>query len=276
MRRLTHDQALNFRPSLSADGGQLVYVSNRSGNFEVWRRDLATGVDAALTQTAMHETSATISRDGTQVAFGDGQDLYVTGVSGGTPKLLVKKHSRPYDWSLSGLVIGRDESGRAPSRLASWHPESGVRSIITDHASLITISPHLSPDGNWITFHTSDRVNRQVMVAPYDGSLIPESKWIHVTDGKALDREPRWSSDGKSVYFLSDRDGFRCVWARDLDSTKKPAGSIHPFVHLHSARLSLTHVPNSGHVSISSFGNKLILAIGELTGNIWITELRRE
>jgi hypothetical protein len=127
---------------------------------------------------------------------------------------------------------------------------------------------------NWVTEY---RLNRQVIVAPYDGSLIPESKWIHVTDGKALDREPRWSSDGNSIYFLSDRDGFRCVWTRNLDKqTKQPIGSIYPFVHLHSARLSLTHVPDSGHVSVCSLGNKLILSIGELTGNIWVTELRRE
>jgi Tol biopolymer transport system component len=57
-----------------------------------------------------------------------------------------------------------------------------------------------------------------------------------VTDGKALDREPRWSVDGNLIYVLSDRDGLRCIWARKLDpKTKQPIGSIYPVLHLHNA-----------------------------------------
>jgi len=33
-----------------------------------------------------------------------------------------------------------------------------------------------------------------------------------------------WSPDGKLVYFISTRDGFRCVWAQRLDAAGKPAG----------------------------------------------------
>jgi Tol biopolymer transport system component len=86
---------------------------------------------------------------------------------------------------------------------------------------------------------------------------------------------PRWSADGNRIYFLSDRDGFRCIWARDLDpKTKTPVGSIRPMLHLHNSRLSLLHVANTGDVGISPVGEKLIFSMGELTGNLWMTELR--
>ena len=69
MHRITHDGAINYRPSVSADGSKLAYVSNRTGNFEVWINDLLHGNEVALTHTAVQENFAAISRDGTKVAY---------------------------------------------------------------------------------------------------------------------------------------------------------------------------------------------------------------
>ena len=93
---------------------------------------------------------------------------------------------------------------------------------------------------------------------------------------RPLDREPSWGADGNRILFLSDRDGYRCVWARKLDAaTKRAQGEIYPVLHLHSPRLSLLHIPNTGHVGLNEVGEKLIFAMGELTGNLWLAELRR-
>ena len=40
--------------------------------------------------------------------------------------------------------------------------------------------------------------------------------------------------------------------------------------------LSLLHIPNTGNVSICPIGDKLIFAMGELSGNIWMTDLRQK
>jgi Tol biopolymer transport system component len=166
-----------------------------------------------------------------------------------------------------------------------WDPSTARFTKIAFHETLHTTAPHISPDGKWLTFHTAENVTsperaikgtRQVFIAPYTGRWAPPSTWTAVTDGKGLDREAAWSADGDRIYFLSDRDGFRCIWGRKLDpSTKHPAGSIYPVLHLHNARLSLLHVPNTGNVGISPVGDKLIFAMGELTGNLWMTELRQ-
>jgi Tol biopolymer transport system component len=154
------------------------------------------------------------------------------------------------------------------------------------------IAPALSLDGKWFVFHVlkegslSDvdkRTNsdawrlgtRQIFLAPNTGQLVKQSDWIPVTDGTGLDREARWSADGNRIYFLSDRDGFRCIWARNLDpKSKQPRGPPYPALHLHDARLSLSHIANTGQVGISARGENLIFSMGELTGNLWTTELR--
>jgi Tol biopolymer transport system component len=52
MHRLTNDRARNLRPSISADGSKLAYVSDRTGNFDAWVKDLVNGTDAVVAQYA--------------------------------------------------------------------------------------------------------------------------------------------------------------------------------------------------------------------------------
>ena len=79
-----------------------------------------------------------------------------------------------------------------------------------------------------------------------------------------------------SPWFLMRLVRFRCIWARKLEpKTKRPTGTIYPLLHLHNSRLSLFHVPNTGFVSVCSVAEKLIFAMGELNGNLWMTDLRQ-
>ena len=101
----TQDRAMNYRPSVSADGSKLAYISNRTGNFEVWLRDLASGKEAALTRSEKAEVFVAISRDGSQVAFWDGAGIYLASTGGGAPRLLCEKCGRPDGWTQDGKVI---------------------------------------------------------------------------------------------------------------------------------------------------------------------------
>jgi hypothetical protein len=61
-----------------------------------------------------------------------------------------------------------------------------------------------------------------------------------VTDGSSQDFKSRWSKDGNLIYFVSTRDGFRCLWAHRLDpTTKQPKGSPFEIYVSHRAQLSL-------------------------------------
>jgi gamma-glutamyltranspeptidase len=49
--------------------------------------------------------------------------------------------------------------------------------------------------------------------------------WIRVTSGAPWDREPAWSTDGKSLIFASDRDGNSRLYRVQLGATGEAAGS---------------------------------------------------
>jgi hypothetical protein len=78
------------------------------------------------------------------------------------------------------------------------------------------------------------------------------------------------------IYFISDRDGFRCLWYQRLDpATKRPVGSPAPLHHLHRARLTMMNVDN-GQQAISVARDKIVFSLGELTGNVWMAEGERQ
>jgi hypothetical protein len=49
-------------------------------------------------------------------------------------------------------------------------------------------------------------------------------------------------------------------------------GELEPAYHFHSARRSLANVANPDRVGLSVAPDKVVFALGELTGNIWMAE----
>jgi Tol biopolymer transport system component len=62
----------------------------------------------------------------------------------------------------------------------------------------------LSPDGRWLSFVYIDREGRVsgIAVAPSEGA--DPSRWTRVPGEMILDK-PRWSHDGRSLYFVGRR-----------------------------------------------------------------------
>ena len=61
--------AFDAHTSFLADGKKLVFISTRSGNPDVWMKDLVSGTETALTATPSHEEQSEITADGTRVSY---------------------------------------------------------------------------------------------------------------------------------------------------------------------------------------------------------------
>ena len=74
-------------------------------------------------------------------------------------------------------------------------------------------------EGTWLSLDVSP--DGQTIVTDIMGDLytlpIAGGKAARLTEGMAFDAQPRWSTDGKKIVFVSDRDGSDDVWVVDAD-----------------------------------------------------------
>jgi len=79
----------------------------------------------------------------------------------------------------------------------------------------------LSTDGSRLAF---TQARRDGIAALYQTDIThppsrPES-WKLVAEDRNYLGSPAWSPDGKLLYYVTQRDGFRCVWAQPIHSTE--------------------------------------------------------
>jgi eukaryotic-like serine/threonine-protein kinase len=286
-KQLTHDTAADYLPSMSADGKKLAFVSTRSGSEDIWLKDLATGKEKPLVASPAEERAARLSPDGSLVSYSsvaigaESSDIYIIPTKGGMFQNLCKECGSPWGWSPDNTVLfyNQDRGGRDAIdmiNLASGKVGNCLRSTQFD-LYLAT----LTRDSRWITFVALD--NRalpsrlEVLAAPFKLENPPkESDWIRVVSDQHWNDKPRWSPHEDRIYFVSDRDGFACLWSQPVEpETKRPVGSPLPLYHIHQIRRSILNV-GYALMDIAVAPDKLVLNMGELTGNIWMTKLKDE
>jgi Tol biopolymer transport system component len=274
--------AFDARTSVSADGRRLVFISSRLGNPDVWMKDLQSGRETALTATPSREEEAEISADGTRVVYtvweGPRGVLHQLATRGGVPERLCEDCGRPWEWSPDGSkILYLIEEGRRNANVAL-----GLLDVVTRQKTDYIVSPgysiarvRFSPDGRWISFTAVNAGGTHLVVAPYRPDSPPrEDAWIPITEHRPFNQDKtRWSPDGQMLYYVSDVDGFRCIWAQRLDRlTKRPVGDPLQVHHSHNVRRSLMNVRVPLFFELSLTSDKLFFNMGETTGNVWMAE----
>jgi Tol biopolymer transport system component len=256
--QLTRDSGNALHPSLSADGRKMVFISDRSGDQEIWIKDLKTGEDSQLTASRTQKFAPFFSPDGTKVSFSavPNWDVYLVPATGGAAEIICGRCGEMTSWSPDGrYVFGNPLEGQ----LILMEVATRRRINLVAPERRWFASGDFSRDGRWITF---EEANRGCYVAPFQGETpAPESTWVSLSSCQTV-----WSPDGNFVYGFSDRDGFNCIWAQRLaPATKRPVGPPLPIFHAHRARL----LPD-GFISVRK--ERVVFSLTERTGNIWMTE----
>lgn len=283
IERLTQDAAADYMPDLSPDGRKLAFVSFRSGNADIWMKDLASGRETALTVTPAPELLPVFSPDGSKVAYTVGNDrkkleAYAIPSGGGVAEKLCDDCGATYDWSRDGKWVIIRSRGH-PRRLRLLSPASGQSRDFLQHPGYSFYSPRLSPDNRWLaTCARSDPLQWRLFVVPFraDGPPPDERDWIAIAGDNSVTMSCRWSPDGSVLYFISGQDGSSCIWAQRLEpATKRPTGDPWPVHHAHSARLSLAIPANLFALPRDAPGARIVFPMAETTGNIWMAEWKK-
>jgi hypothetical protein len=181
-----------------------------------------------------------------------------------------------WDWStdgssiLAGLMRGtpvRRLIGMVPVAAAP-HAEAQMRVVTSDPEENL-YQARFSPDDRWISF-CSAKMNQAGVSTIY---VVPAAggAWTRITEGRTFDDKPRWSPDGRMLYFVSNRSGFFNVWGIKFDPVEgKPVGE--PF--------RVTAFDSPGQIILEDVrimelalaADRLVLPMMEVSGNIWVLE----
>ena len=274
--RLTESLNAEISPSLSGDGRKLCYVSQNPQQYSIWVRDFGSGKSTHLLSLPLGGAGPSISQGGSTVLYrqaGDkGAALFTIPSSGGIAQRLCDDCGVAWSWTRSGKIVHSGRSGF--SRTAVLDPKT------RDDRILLESGPDLyqasfSPDETMITFiQMTSLQTTEILVAPATGTgPIPKSEWIPVTDGTQWDDKPRWSPDGNLLYFTSDRDRYRCLWAQRLEPrTRRPTGAAFAVAHFHSSRRSMLNVGLTP-LELAVGPERIVFVRAEMTGNIWLAHL---
>ncbi len=95
--------------------------------------------------------------------------------------------------------------------------------------------------------------------------------WTTITEGKHWDDKPRWSPDGKIIYYLSERRGFFNVWGIHFDPVKgRTKGEPFQVTSFDNPRLMVAEVMSD--VGLSLTQNQLIVTVSQVSGSIWVLD----
>ncbi|NJP05927.1 MAG: hypothetical protein HC837_10040 [Chloroflexaceae bacterium] len=203
--------------SLLEETDQILFVSDRDGNQEIYRANADGSGLARLTDNRAADTDPIWSPDGQQIAFvsqRDGPDeLYTMNLNGLDIERLTRFEAEVAQptWSPDGTQIAFALHDDDTSVLAALDLESGTVMTISDRLQSIA-NPAWSPDGTMIAFASTDEtVDQKRDIFRIDIRSPDESaSLVNLTNHLGDDDHPAWQpvrANTARIAFHSNRDG---------------------------------------------------------------------
>ena len=179
-----------------------------------------------------------------------------------------------YDWSIdSQFVIGSTNRNSKDRYYLAMFPlsaapraETSMRIIAADPDNDLW-APRFSPDGRWICYlaHRASNPGVSVLNVVSSSGGAP----VNITDERFWSDKPRWSPDGKAIYFISNHGSmFLNVWGIRFDPQQgKTLGEPFRVTSFESPGLAIsTPIPQ---LEITFDQTHLYLPVTEISGSIW-------
>jgi hypothetical protein len=142
-------------------------------------------------------------------------DVYLHSLSGRTEALTSGDRARNPTFTTDGerlLVVTNEAQSNQLARL-TVDRRTEVLTEHTDHTQYS--SPRYSPDGRHIAVSVWQEGYQDLWLLDADGGPVRR-----LTADLAADIDPRWSADGRTLYFSSDRTGVYNIYAVDLQTER--------------------------------------------------------
>lgn len=226
--QLTTHPSYDTNPIWSPDGSKIAFASDRKGGLDIYLMSAEGGEPTRLT---------TFSGNETPVAFRDQEHIIYSSYTQPDSK------NSQFPSGLFVQLYEVDTQGGRPTRFSEWPMEN--------------IS--FSPDGSKVLYHDLKgvedkwRKHHQSSIARDIWVYEPasENKYKQLTTFRGEDRNPVWTADGNSFYYLSERNGSFNVYKQSLDSsepTQLTTFSNHPVRFLTSSKNGLLSFSYNGEL----------------------------
>lgn len=229
-----------YNPDWSPDGSKIVFESTMQGKFTIYVAQADGSSLTKLTNGEANDEQPRWSPDGRQIVFISNRDghsqLYLMNADGSNQRRLTKGDDLDYapafspkgDWV---AFMSRPEQPSVVHDIYVIRTDGTQRTRLTDQ-SANDMSPAWSPDGKKILFVRSAVIKKyyremsaeerarmkssqELFIMKKDGSGLK-----NLTNNSATERSAYWSRDGKTIYFISERDGSTQVYAMKADGSK--------------------------------------------------------
>ena len=225
-RQITHEGCCLQAPSWTRDGQEIVFVSWKNGTRRLARVAAGGGSIRFDPSVPAVGFAPRIAPDG-RLVFHDSAwvssifrvDLKEPG--SGAKRLIASSRrdgSPAYSPDGKWIVFSSDRGG---SRQLWICDSEGMAPRQLTHLEPISAwYPAYSPDGRWIAFEGRRGNDSDIYLAsPLNGAVTP------LLQGKSAEQRPRWSRDGRRLYFGSDSSGRFEIWRVDVDREGKTGGA---------------------------------------------------
>ena len=214
--QITSAAGVEDSPTWSPDGERLAFESEE-GKHDIWVTQLGGG--GAVNRTADQVRGAHHpgwSPDGSQIAFRSGTDVFVMPALGGPARKVYAPDSARFistvDWSADGTERAVAFRGPEENFIDIFSLQSQETRRIAPPRHCLDMSG--SPDGGYIACVDASNPRQQrtslYLFLASGGEPIP------VTDRSSRDWSPSWSSDGRRLFFVSNRGGSMDLWQQRI------------------------------------------------------------